>query len=218
MSCIFKLGARDVQLLTRPAVPLTEKEVAEKDALVDKGFSDWKRMHFQNFIKGLEKHGRDRLDLVTEEVTDKSETDVRAYAAVFFKRYTELESRYPECWSCERAYWLRAGADNYMKRITSGEAKIKDQQEKITQLHLKIKSYTYPMQELKFQYGQNKGKHYSEEEDRFLLVRMHHHGIDRDDCYELIKRDIGEWPLFRWVYETGGMWLADEQVWLVFEI
>lgn len=54
------------------------------------------------------------------------------------------------------------------------------------------------------QYGQNRGKSYSDEEDRFLLVRMHHHGIDRDDCYELIKRDVGEWPLFRfdWFFKS----------------
>ena len=87
-----------------------------------------------------------------------------------------------------------------MERITTGEAKLREQSDRIDALHRKIKSYTYPMQELKLNYGQTKGKSYSDEEDRFLLVRMHHHGIDRDDCYELIKRDIGEWPLFRYVH------------------
>ena len=87
-----------------------------------------------------------------------------------------------------------------MERITTGETKLREQSDRIDALHRKIKSYTFPMQELKLTYGQTKGKSYSDEEDRFLLVRMHHHGIDRDDCYELIKRDIGEWPLFRYVY------------------
>lgn len=86
-----------------------------------------------------------------------------------------------------------------MDRIRAGEEKIKEQQDRIDALHRKIKATRFPLQELKIFYGQNKGKAYSDEEDRFLLVRMHHHGIDRDDCYELIKRDIGEWPLFRWV-------------------
>jgi SWI/SNF-related matrix-associated actin-dependent regulator of chromatin subfamily A member 5 len=86
-----------------------------------------------------------------------------------------------------------------MDRITSGEAKLREQSSRIGALHKKVRSVKYPMQELKFQYGQNKGKSYTEDEDRFLIVRMHHHGIDRDDCYELIKRDIGEWPLFRLV-------------------
>ena len=88
-------------------------------------------------------------------------------------------------------------AEKHMDRIEAGEAKLKEQVDRIDSLHKKVRSYQYPMQELKIQYGQNKGKSYSDEEDRFLLVRMHHHGLDRDDCYELIKRDIGEWPLFR---------------------
>lgn len=55
------------------------------------------------------------------------------------------------------------------------------------------------MQELHLTYGQNKGKQYTEEEDRFLLVRLEHWSINREDVYELIKRDAGEWPLFRCV-------------------
>lgn len=86
-----------------------------------------------------------------------------------------------------------------MDRITTGESKLKEQSERIDALHWKVKSNNYPMQDMKITYGQNKGKSYSDEEDRFLLVRMHHHGIDREDCYDLIKRDIGEWPLFRYV-------------------
>jgi len=91
-----------------------------------------------------------------------------------------------------------------MDRITTGEAKLREQGSRIDALHRKVRSVKYPMQELKFQYGQNKGKSYTEDEDRFLIVRMHHHGIDRDDCYELIKRDIGEWPLFRfdWFFKS----------------
>lgn len=111
---------------------------------------------------------------------DKSEDEVREYASVFFSRYSELKD-----------------ADKVMDRIRAGEEKLREQVDKIAALHKKVKGYSFPMQELKVSYGQNKGKSYSDEEDRFLLVRMHHHGIDRDDCYELIKRDIGEWPLFR---------------------
>lgn len=92
---------------------------------------------------------------------------------------------------------VAADGDKYMDRIMAGEAKLREQASRIDALHNKVRSFKYPMQELKFQYGQNKGKSYTDEEDRFLVVRMHHHGIDRDDCYELIKRDIGEWPLFR---------------------
>ncbi|KAK4684402.1 hypothetical protein P7C73_g5775, partial [Tremellales sp. Uapishka_1] len=162
------------------AEPLTEEEMAEKDELTEEGFPDWKRNHFLAFVKALERHGREDLDKVALDVADKTEEEIRVFAKVFFERYTELKD-----------------GEKYMERIRGGEEKIKEQLEKISHLHRKVKSYTYPMQELKLQYGQNKGKQYSDEEDRFLLVRMHHHGIDRDDCYELIKRDIGEWPLFR---------------------
>ncbi|KAL1410183.1 chromatin remodeling complex Adenosinetriphosphatase [Vanrija albida] len=169
------------------AEPLTEEENLEKDSLVTDGFSEWQRRHFVSFIKGLERYGRDALDKVALEVQDKTEEEVHQYAKVFFERYTELKD-----------------AEKYMDRIKAGEDKLREQHERINALHKKVKSYQYPMQELKLQYGQNKGKSYSDEEDRFLLVRMHHHGIDRDDCYELIKRDVGEWPLFRfdWFFKS----------------
>lgn len=73
------------------AEPLTEEEVAEKDALVGDGFPDWQRRHFLAFIKSLERYGREALDKVALEVPDKTEEDVREYADVFFERYTELK-------------------------------------------------------------------------------------------------------------------------------
>jgi SWI/SNF-related matrix-associated actin-dependent regulator of chromatin subfamily A member 5 len=66
-------------------------------------------------------------------------------------------------------------------------------------LYAKIANARYPLQKLDINYGQNKGKTYSEDEDRFLLVRLNHHGIEREDAYDLLKRDIGEWPDFRLV-------------------
>lgn len=74
------------------AEPLTEEEMAEKDALAEKGFPDWQRRHFQSFIKGVERYGRDALDKVALEIADKSEEEVREYAKVFFERYSEVES------------------------------------------------------------------------------------------------------------------------------
>ncbi|WWD08624.1 hypothetical protein V865_006737 [Kwoniella europaea PYCC6329] len=169
------------------AEPLTEEEAAEKDTLVGEGFPDWQRRHYQAFVRGVEKFGRDALDKVALEISDHTEDAVREYAAVFFERYKELKD------------W-----EKVMERIRIGEDKIREQQDRIDALHRKVKATKFPLQELKIVYGQNKGKTYSDEEDRFLLVRMHHHGIERDDCYELIKRDIGEWPLFRfdWFFKS----------------
>ena len=75
-----------------PAEELNEEEIAEKDSLSNEGFSDWRRAHFQSFVKAVEKYGRDALDLVTLEIADKTEEEVREYSKVFFERYKELES------------------------------------------------------------------------------------------------------------------------------
>lgn len=64
-------------------------------------------------------------------------------------------------------------------------------------LKQKVQSYQYPMQELSLQYSQTKGKVYSEEEDRYLLVRLSHHGLDSEDVYEKLKKDITDFPVFR---------------------
>jgi SWI/SNF-related matrix-associated actin-dependent regulator of chromatin subfamily A member 5 len=62
----------------------------------------------------------------------------------------------------------------------------------------------YPMQELELNYPTTKGKVYSEEEDRYLLCRLHHYGMGADDVYEQIKRDITEFPVFRfdWFFKS----------------
>jgi hypothetical protein len=45
--------------------------------------------------------------------------------------------------------------------------------------------------------NQTKGKSYSDDEDRFLLVELAKYGVGKEDTYEKIKRDINEWPAFR---------------------
>lgn len=60
------------------------------------------------------------------------------------------------------------------------------------------------MQELDLNYPTTKGKIYSEEEDRYLLVRLAHYGIGAVDVYERIKKDITEFPVFRfdWFFKS----------------
>ena len=60
------------------------------------------------------------------------------------------------------------------------------------------------MQEFESNYPTAKGKIYSEEEDRYLLCRLHHYGLKTDDVYERIKRDITEFPVFRfdWFFKS----------------
>lgn len=61
----------------------------------------------------------------------------------------------------------------------------------------KVAQYRYPMQELQLAYSQTKGKIYTEEEDRYLLCRLAHYGLNSDDVYEKIKKDISDFPVFR---------------------
>lgn len=60
------------------------------------------------------------------------------------------------------------------------------------------------MQELELNYPTTKGKVYSEEEDRYLLCRLNHYGMSADDVYERIKKDITEFPVFRfdWFFKS----------------
>jgi SWI/SNF-related matrix-associated actin-dependent regulator of chromatin subfamily A member 5 len=68
----------------------------------------------------------------------------------------------------------------------------------------KIASVKYPMQELELNYPTTKGKVYSEEEDRYLLCRLNYYGMTADDVYERIKKDITEFPVFRfdWFFKS----------------
>ena len=63
-------------------------------------------------------------------------------------------------------------------------------------LSRKIQAVKYPMQEFESNYPTAKGKIYSEEEDRYLLCRLHHYGLKTDDVYERIKHDITKFSIF----------------------
>jgi SWI/SNF-related matrix-associated actin-dependent regulator of chromatin subfamily A member 5 len=59
------------------------------------------------------------------------------------------------------------------------------------------------MQELELKYPTTKGKVYSEE-DRYLLCRLNFYGMTADDVYDRIKKDITEFPVFRfdWFFKS----------------
>jgi SWI/SNF-related matrix-associated actin-dependent regulator of chromatin subfamily A member 5 len=102
---------------------------------------------------------------------------------------------------------LIAGWTEYPRiaaRITEGEAKRNKRDNLEYLLGEKISSVRYPMQELELNYPTTKGKVYSEEEDRYLLCRLFHYGMQADDVYERIKKDITEFPVFRfdWFFKS----------------
>ncbi|KAI9448032.1 SNF2 family N-terminal domain-containing protein [Lactarius indigo] len=170
------------------AEPLTEEELQEKEELIAQGFEDWSRRDFQQFVRALESYGwTEDFDLLASEIQDKTPQDVAAYYPVFRRKWKEL-SEHP-----------RIAA-----RIAEGEAKRNKRSNLEALLSKKIGSFRYPMQELELNYPTTKGKVYSEEEDRYLLCRLSHYGMRTDDVYERIKKDISEFPVFRfdWFFKS----------------
>lgn len=164
------------------AIPLTEEEQAEKARMSEQGFSNWIRRDFQQFVNGSAKFGRTDYVGIATEVDSKEPDEVKEYAQVFWKRYTEIQD-YPK----------------YIRVIEQGEEKLRKMNRQREMLRQKVKQYRVPLQQLKINYtvSTTNKKVYTEEEDRFLLVMLDKYGVDGDGLYEKIREEIRDSPLFR---------------------
>merc|ERR1711994_463717 len=61
----------------------------------------------------------------------------------------------------------------------------------------KMCRYRAPFHQLRIQYGTNKGKNYTEEEDRFLVCMLHKLGFDRENVYDELRTSVRQAPQFR---------------------
>ncbi|KAI1463853.1 SWI/SNF family of DNA-dependent ATPase [Daldinia caldariorum] len=164
------------------ATPLTEEEQEEKQKLSAQGFGDWNKRDFQQFINGSGRYGRHDYDRIAEEVDSKTAAEVKAYAKVFWQRYTEI-----------------ADYNKYLQVIETGEERMRKTEHQRKMLRKKMQQYRVPLQQMKINYSvstTNK-KVYTEEEDRFLLVMLDRHGVDSESIYERIRDEIRESSLFR---------------------
>ncbi|OTB12338.1 hypothetical protein K445DRAFT_66402 [Daldinia sp. EC12] len=164
------------------ATPLTEEEQEEKQRLSLQGFGDWNKRDFQQFINGSSRYGRHDYERIAEEVDSKTAAEVKAYAKVFWQRYTEI-----------------ADYNKYLQVIESGEERMRKTEHQRKMLRKKMQQYRVPLQQMKINYSvstTNK-KVYTEEEDRFLLVMLDRYGIDSEGIYERIRDEIRESALFR---------------------
>lgn len=50
--------------------------------------------------------------------------------------------------------------------------------------------YRAPFHQLRIAYGTNKGKNYTEEEDRFLVCMLHKLGFDKENVYEELRAAV----------------------------
>ncbi|KAJ6431014.1 hypothetical protein OIU84_018509 [Salix udensis] len=140
--------------------PLTAEELEEKERLLEEGFSSWSRRDFNTFIRACEKYGRNDIRSIATEMEGKTEEEVERYSKVFKERYKELNDY-----------------DRIIKNIERGEARISRKDEIMKAIGKKLDRYKNPWLELKIQYGQNKGKLYNEECDRFMICMVHKLGI-----------------------------------------
>ena len=164
------------------ATPLNEEEEQEKEKLSSQGFDTWNKRHFQQFINGSHKFGRQNYAGIATEVQGKTEAEIKEYAKVFWKRYREVE------------HW-----DKHINHIEEGEDKLRKVEHQRKMLRKKMSQYRVPLQQLKINYSvstTNK-KVYTEEEDRFLLVLLDKHGLDVENIYDTIRDEIRDSDLFR---------------------
>ncbi|RMZ74437.1 chromatin remodelling complex atpase chain isw1 [Pyrenophora seminiperda CCB06] len=164
------------------AEPLTEEEKAEKERLIEKGFPEWNKRDFQQFLNGSAKYGRTNYEGISEEVDGKDAEEIEAYAKVFWKKYKTLDN------------WQK-----HLGVIEEGELRVRQSEEKKRLIGKKISMYRMPLQQMQIKYtvSTTNKKVYTEEEDKFLVVMLHKYGVEGDLIYEKIRDEIRESPLFR---------------------
>ncbi|KAK6074830.1 SNF2 family domain-containing protein [Seiridium cupressi] len=171
------------------ATPLTEAEQEEKSKLSSQGFAEWNRRDYQQFINGSAKYGKSNWDRIADEVDSKKPAEIKAYAKVFWQRYTEI-----------------AEHQKSLSVIEAGEERRSKTEHQRKMLQKKMRQYRVPLQQMKINYSvstTNK-KVYNEEEDRYLLVLLDKFGLDSEDLYERMRDEIQDSPLFRfdWFFQS----------------
>lgn len=168
------------QKIVDEAEPLTEEEIAEKEKLLEEGFTNWSKRDFNQFVKACEKYGRDDIDNIAQEIEGKTPDEVRAYYEVFWERKDELQD-----------------LEKIMAQIERGEAKIQRRISIKKALDAKMARYRSPFHQLRIAYGTNKGKNYTEEEDRFLICMLHKLGLEKENVYDELRVACRSAPQFR---------------------
>uniref|UniRef100_A0A8D8WF21 Chromatin-remodeling complex ATPase chain Iswi n=1 Tax=Cacopsylla melanoneura TaxID=428564 RepID=A0A8D8WF21_9HEMI len=171
---------REEQKKIDDSEPLTEEELTEKEDLLTQGFTNWTKRDFSQFIKANEKYGREDIDNISKDVEGKTPEEVIEYSNVFWDRCQELTD-----------------IDRIMAQIEKGEAKILRRGSIKKALEAKMSRYRAPFHQLRIAYGANKGKNYTEEEDRYLVCMLHKLGFDKDNVYEQLRAEVRQAPQFR---------------------
>ncbi|CAJ0961857.1 unnamed protein product [Ranitomeya imitator] len=150
---------KEEQLKIDEAEQLNDEELDEKEKLLTQvvSLTGTKEISI-NLSKPMKKWGRDDIENIACEVEGKTPDDVMEYSAVFWERCNELQD-----------------IEKIMAQIERGEARIQRRISIKKALDTKIGRYKASFHQLRISYGTNKGKNYTEEEDRFLICMLHKH-------------------------------------------
>jgi SWI/SNF-related matrix-associated actin-dependent regulator of chromatin subfamily A member 5 len=166
---------------------LSTEEEDEKAVLVSAGFGGWNRRDFRTYISACERFGRTDKESIMDEVAEvcgKTRPQVKLYHQTFWRRYKELND------------WLKV-----LEKIERGEGKIKRRKDIQQALDSKVRETKNPWMTLSIDYGPNKGKAFTEEEDRFLVCMLQQLGYG---SWEQLKLEIRKaWQFrFDWFFKS----------------
>ena len=125
---------------------------------------------------------------------------MQRYSEVFWERYKEIEGL--------QNLIIRTKAllnnleipdwERQMVKIVEAEKQHAKNLRMSEMIKAAVAKYRHPLQQLSITYPiQSRTKTYSEEEDRFLVCALARHGVGSDDVFDRIKREILEYPGFR---------------------
>lgn len=140
---------------------------------------DWTKKDFTTFVKACEKHGRKDYENIAKDLT-KTLDEVKEYSKVFWKRLKEIQDY-----------------EKHLHIIEKGESRLKKRESTKRVLAAKCGQYNYPLTELSINYGHQKSKTYTEDEDRFLVCTLHNLGFDTDGVYDQLRQAVRNEPSFR---------------------
>lgn len=144
---------------------LSEERQAEKAKLLQEGFSQWKRLDYNLFVKGSAAYGRDAFDKIALEV-GRPEGSVIEFATAFWGE--PGKSRI-----AEHEY------DRVSKLVERGEKKIEETKNLERATAVLVAHFDNPWEELEFTYVNCKDKMFTPEEDRHLLCWSRKVSLDR---------------------------------------
>jgi len=161
------------------------KEMQELKDLEAEGFSEWTRGDFTKYTKGCEKYGRADYKSIADDIGTKSPEEVQSYSSAFW----------------EKGALYIPDFNKISHRIEEGERKLEEKAKMADALSSKVRSCENPWQTLTIKYGNNRGKLFTEEEDRFLVCMTHELGYGK---WDELKREVRRCPDFRfdWLFKS----------------